>query len=85
MRSTEPKTPLIELLRDLTDEQRHLFAKWSQTPLTYLYALGGCSRKACRSDKAVLIAQATQRLNKRFGTRVITVEELATMCACVNP
>lgn len=78
----DPKTPLIALLRALDDDQRDLLAEWSDTSLSYLYALGSCSRKQCRVNKALQIQEATKRLNELYGTPVVTIEELATMCAC---
>lgn len=86
MRSTPPKTPLIALLRMLNKRERELLAEWSGTSVSYLYALGSCSRCHARLDLAKALADATVRMrrHKRGVTPVLTMEQLATMCACVQ-
>lgn len=82
MRTNEPKTPLLALLRMLTPEERWQLAFDAGTTVSYLYSLAGCTRKQCRADKAVKIEEATRlmRKAKRGKTPIITVTELATMC-----
>lgn len=82
MSKPEPMTPLIALMRACTPEERALLAQWSGTPESYLYALGGCSRKSCRTEKAAAIEDASRQLNRRTNGRtpVVTMRELATMC-----
>lgn len=86
MRATPnpPTTPLLALLRQLTQEQRVELVRLSKTRLTYLYALGGCGRTSCKADKAVRIEAATRALNKKYQTPVVTMQQLATMCECVE-
>lgn len=84
MRTNEPKTPLLALLRMLTPEQREQFGEDCETNVTYLYQLATCTRKQCKADKAVLIEAASKKMRERTRgkTPVITVVELATMCQC---
>ena len=86
MRTSKPKTPLIALLRELTKEQRTQLAVDAGTTVTYLYSLGSCSRKACRSDLASRIAEASEKMAKRTKgkTKPIDVATLGTMCRCVE-
>lgn len=84
MRTNEPKTPLLALLRQLTPEQREQLAADAGTRVDYLYALGSCTRKQCKAHKAALIEAATKKMRERTRgkTPVITVSELGTMCSC---
>ena len=80
-RRSDPKTPLLELLRVLeTDKRREELAVLADPSVNYLYALPPCTRGACRSRLAKGIADASVRLSKKYGTPVITMEQLATMC-----
>jgi hypothetical protein len=83
MRTTNPKTPLLALLRLLTDEQRAAFATDAGTTVSYLYALAGCQRQSAGSSLALAIEAASERLNKatRGKTPVVSMRALATMCA----
>lgn len=86
MRNTPPTTPLLALLRDLgTDAKRQEFATEAGTTVAYLYQLAGCNRRSCRADLAAKIAAASVTISKKYGTPAITVEVLATMCACDVP
>lgn len=82
MRKNEPKTALLARLRMLTPEQRKTWAKLAGTSVTYLYALGTCSRRTPSASKALAIADASRTLAGRWKTPglVISVEEIATMC-----
>lgn len=82
MRNDEtPTTPLLAILRQLdTDARRIEFADLAETSVSYLYQLGGCNRGACRSLLAKKIAEASVVMQRRYGSDVITMEQLATMC-----
>lgn len=82
MSSSAPSTPLLDLLRALTPEQRDELAAKAGTTVSYLYSLAGCQRTSCRVRLASRIAQAaTQLHNETAGlTPLITMEQLATMC-----
>ncbi len=89
MRTNEPKTPLLALLRQLTPEQREQLADDAGTRVDYLYALGSCTRKSCKAKLAAAIEQATRLMAERtkkteVPTAVITVAELGSMCDCVE-
>ena len=76
-----PTTPLLSILRHLdSDERRDEFAKLAGTSTAYLYQLAGCKRGACRSRLAKGIADASVVMRDRYGSEVITMETLATMC-----
>jgi hypothetical protein len=83
MRSNDPKTPLLALLRALTDEERQKLADKAETSLSYLYALATCQRGSCRSALAKRIADATVWMHKetKGQTEIVTMEQLATMCS----
>ena len=82
MRKNEPKTPLLALLRQLTDEQREQLAADAGTSVSYLYSLASCQRTSCGTALALQIEKATERMCDRTGgqTAVVTVRELGTMC-----
>ena len=81
MKSDQPaKTPLLELLRILTPDQREEFAAMCDTSVLYLYQIAGCNRKSTRAYLAYKIAKATEQLNMLYGTQVISLETLACMC-----
>jgi hypothetical protein len=85
MRTNEPKTPLLALLRLLTAEQREQLAKDAGTRVDYLYALGSCTRKSCKAALAARIEAATRKMALVTTiTPVITVAELGAMCDCVD-
>ena len=83
MRKNSPKTPLLALLRSLTDEQRTTLAESAGTTVSYLYALASCQRGQCRSGLAKQIEDASRAMNKatRGKTPVVTMSDLATMCS----
>lgn len=81
MRFSQANTPLLELLRALeTDERRDEFAELAGTTRMYAYQLGTCQRRSCRTPLAVALAEASNRMNKKYGTPVISIEEIGTMC-----
>ena len=89
MRTNEPKTPLLALLRKLTPSQRTELAELAGTRVDYLYALASCTRKSCKAALAARIEEATRVLAARTKrsknpTRVITVAELGSMCEYVE-
>lgn len=89
MRTNEPKTPLLALLRQLSPEQREQLAADAGTRVDYLYALGSCTRKSCKAKLAADIEKASRLMAERTKksetpTAVITVVELGSMCECVE-
>lgn len=81
MLNTPPKTPLLAILRELkTDERRDEFAALAGTSRLYLYQLSGCHSGSCRAKLAMGIANASVEMHKKYGTPVITMTDLATMC-----
>jgi hypothetical protein len=84
MRTSEPKTPLLALLRQLDERQRREFAARAGTSVSYLYHLAGCDRQ-CRVGLAKSIAEASTWMSGRVaGLPVLTMEEIATMCDCAQ-
>jgi hypothetical protein len=78
---TTPTTPLLTLLRDLgTRERRDEFAAKCDTSTLYLYQVAGCHRRSCSAHKAYLIEQTSKEFNLLYGTPVVTMAEIATMC-----
>lgn len=74
-------TPLLDILRQLgTAEKRDEFAQLAGTSTAYLYQLAGCNRASSRVRLAKAIADASVVMQERYGSRPITVDELATMC-----
>lgn len=86
MRKNQPKTPLLALMRVLTDEQRKTLALDAGTSVSYLYSLGSCQRGACSSTLALQIEKASEKMCARTGgeTPIITMRDLATMCPAVR-
>ena len=81
-RKNTPRTPLLRVLRDLaTDDKRNEFAALAGTSRLYLYQLSICSRKSCRADLAKRIADASVVMSSKYGTQVLTLEGLSTMCS----
>ena len=77
-------TPLSELLRLATPPERERLARLAGgTTVNYLYQLAGCHRPRPSAEFAVQLADATVLLNRETKGRlpIITVRELATMCA----
>jgi hypothetical protein len=83
MRKNIPQTPLLALLRVLTREQRMTFAAHANTSVSYLYALASCQRGACRSDLAMQIERASEKMCQETGglSPIVSMRELASMCA----
>lgn len=81
-RKNTPRTPLLHVLRQLgTDDKRNEFAALAGTSRLYLYQLSICSRRSCRADLAKRIADASVVMAEKYGTQVLTLEVLSTMCA----
>lgn len=83
MRKNDPKTPLLALMRSLTPAQRQQLADDAGTSVSYLYSLGSCQRGTCGSGLALQIEKASEAMHERTGgaTAVVSMRELATMCA----
>ena len=81
-RKNTPRTPLLQVLRDLaTDDKRDEFAALAGTSRLYLYQLSICSRRSCRTDLAKRIADASVVMHEKYGTQVLTLGVISTMCA----
>lgn len=79
---TPPTTPLLQVLRELeAGGRREEFAKLAGTSTNYLYQLATCKRKSCRATLAKQIADASVEMSLRYGTPVLSLETVATMCA----
>lgn len=79
---TDNPTPLLCVLRELgTARRRRQFAALAGTSVGYLYQLAGCHRCRPRLDLGLQICEATKVLHKKYGTPVVSLETLATMCA----
>ena len=86
-RKNTPRTPLLVVLRQLeTDDKRDEFARLAGTSRLYLYQLSICSRRSCRADLAKRIADASVVMHEKYGTPVLTLEVISTMCdECSTP
>lgn len=81
MPKTEAATPLLLILRALeNDARRDEFAALAGTSRMYLYQLAGCHNRACRSSLAMGIADASLKMAEKYGSPVITMHQLASMC-----
>lgn len=81
MPKTDTTTPLLLILRALeNDARRDEFAALAGTSRMYLYQLAGCHNRACRSSLAMGIADASLKMNEKYGSPVITMHQLASMC-----
>ena len=81
-RKNTPRTPLLAVLRQLeTDDKRDEFAGLAGTSRLYLYQLSICSRRSCRADLAKRIADASGVMHEKYGTQVLTLEVICSMCA----
>lgn len=76
-------TPLSDLLRDATPDERDRLARLAGTTVNYLYQVAGCHRPRPSAEFAVALADASMTLNKATKGRlpILTVREIATMCA----
>jgi len=74
-------TPLLDLLRALTPEQRETLATLAGTTTGSLYQIAGCHRPNPSSQLALRIETASQEMHLRHGSPVVTMRQLATMCA----
>lgn len=81
MRTNDPTTPLLKILRDLeTDDRRDEFAALAGTSRGYLYQLASCARCAPRARLALALVNASAEMHEKYGTDQISLQELATMC-----
>ena len=81
MRTNEPKTPLLALLRSLSADERIWLAQRAGTSVSYLYSLASCQRKP-GAALALAIASASVELSRKNRGRsgAVSVEQLAVMC-----
>jgi len=80
MRKNTPRTPLLHILRSMTADQRSEFAMLAGTTVSYTYQLAGCNRKSCRAGLTKGLADASMMMAAKYGTPVISMEQIATMC-----
>ena len=81
MNPKECRTPLLQVLRQLgNDDRRKEFADLANTKTNYLYQLASCKRASCSAKKAVAIAAASVQMSVLYGSDVLTVGDIATMC-----
>jgi hypothetical protein len=80
-KNASPLTALLRACKD--DDERCAFAEMAGTTVNYLYALAGCHRGQPRAGLAVGIEDASVILNRQTKGRtpIVTVREIATMCA----
>lgn len=82
MLTSDCQTPLLHVLRQLENSgQRQDFADAAGTTVNYLYQLGSCKRTSCSARKAKAIADASVHMHLMYGSDVLTVDTIATMCA----
>lgn len=81
MDTTTARTPLLAVLRQLSDDERKAFATLAGTTVNYLYQLASCQRRSCSVAKAVAIAAASVEISMRHGSDILTVGQIATMCS----
>lgn len=76
-------TPLMQLLRICSPDQRQWLAEQAGTNVNYLYAIAGCHRQKISVQLAVAIEEASQELHGTTGgkTPVVTCQQIASMCA----
>lgn len=76
-------TPLLELLRACSDEQRTRIAQEAGTSVGYLYGVAGCHRQRINVALALGIEDASAALHKETGGKlpIVTARMLASMCA----
>ena len=75
-------TPLLDYLRAATEQERAETAALAGTSVGYLYQLATCVRPRPSAILTCAIEDATRDMQKRNSALpVVTVRELATMCA----
>jgi hypothetical protein len=79
--SEEQTTPLITLLRLMTDGQREEFAGLAGTSVGYLYQIGGAHRLRISARLAFSIEDASKVMHERSGEffPIVTAREVALM------
>lgn len=80
-RADTAPTPLLTILRQLdNNERRDEFATLAGTSRGYLYQLSGRFR-SCNVVLARRIADASVRMHAKYGSDIVTMEQLADMLA----
>lgn len=78
-------TPLLDYIRLATEQERAETAALAGTSVGYLYQIATCVRPRPSAILACAIEDATREMQKRNGVLpIVTVRELATMCAVVG-
>ena len=81
MKPEKTPTPLLRVLQQLENgARRQEFATLAGTTTNYLYQLGSCQRDSCSARKAKGIADASVVMSKKYGSDVLTLDTIATMC-----
>jgi len=75
-------TPLLDFLRAASPEERQRAADLAGTQVSYLYQIATCVRPRVSALLAIGIEDATRSLHRENDRLpIVTVRELATMCA----
>ena len=76
-------TPLLHALRQMTTDEKARFAALSGTTKNYAYQVATCKRPNPSAAWATAVEDALRVLNRETEGRVpvVTVREMATMCA----
>jgi hypothetical protein len=75
-------TPLLDFLRAANEQERSATAALAGTSVGYLYQVATCVRPRPSAILACAIEDATREMQKRNAALpIVTVRELATMCA----
>lgn len=82
-RKEENVTPLLALLRQMSDDERQKFAGLADTSVSYLYQFAAGARKSVSVAKALKIEDASAEMHRSTRGRLpkITARELAQMHA----
>lgn len=82
MDTKDCRTPLLAVLRQLgNDDRRKEFADLANTKVNYLYQLASCKRASCSAAKALAISAASVAMSAQYGSDLLTVGQIATMCS----
>jgi len=75
-------TPLTEMLRECTAEQREEVARRAGTTVNYLYSIAGCHRQKINVALALAIEDASKELHERTDGNVpiVTARDISSMC-----
>lgn len=76
-------TPLANILRLSTDEQRTFLAETAGTTVNYLYSLAGCHREKLSAKLAFAIEDASRQLSDKTGGDIppVSARQLTSMCS----